>query len=187
MWGEAWSTSANIYGGEFTADPNVSSWFSNSTARSNAIGENAAHELDHILRGVGHSKNPGDINCEGTLVPASLRAQDNRSFTAADQQQKVKNLLSGASYKPYNAKDEKQNFNVMAVFGGTGWPEELKPDCTWVTISVELMAAPEMFAPRLHDRRGRMGLLRRPGSLFPACTRPACRRGCCSISPSSTC
>lgn len=145
VWGEAWSTTANVYGGEFTADPNVSSWFSNSTARSNAIGENAAHELDHILRGAGHSKNPGDVNCDGTLVPASQRAQDNRTFTEADKQQKIRNITNGHSYKPYNAKDEKQNFNVMAIFGGNGWPEELKPDCTWVTISVELMAAPEML------------------------------------------
>ncbi len=145
VWGEAWSTTANIYGGEFTADPNVSTWFSNSTARSNAIGENAAHELDHILRGAGHSRNPGDVNCDGTLVPASQRAQDNRSFTEADKQQKIRNITNGHSYKPYRAKDEKQNFNVMPVFGGTGWPEEFKPDCTWVTITVELMAAPEVL------------------------------------------
>jgi hypothetical protein len=149
VWGEAWSTSANVYGGEFTADSAVSSHFTNSTNRIRGIGETISHELDHILRGTGHSRNPGDINCDGTLVPASSVAADNRTFTSTDKAQKIRNILKGSTYNGYGAKEEKPfcNNNVMCVFGGNywDWDPDMKPFNTWVTIQLELLAPPELF------------------------------------------
>jgi hypothetical protein len=147
VWGEAWSTSANIYGGEFTRDSAVSSHFTSTTGRINGVGETVAHELDHILRGRGHVRNPGDINCDGTLVPASSVAADNRSFNSTDLRQKHKNIVAGATYKSYDAKPDKCEKNVVCVFGGEPitWDPDRKPFNTWVTLQVEMMADPEQF------------------------------------------
>ncbi len=145
-WGEAWHTSCTVYAGEFTQDPAVSGAFTNSTARSNAIGETAAHELDHVLRGPGHSHDPGDVNCAGGDVNTTQRAADNRTFTTADKNAKIRNINNGNSFKNWEARDAKVHANVMAVFGSTvDFDEFLKPDCHHVSLLLELAADPNMF------------------------------------------
>jgi hypothetical protein len=134
-YGWAPGTSATIYGGMFTA----MSAFGSTSSRVNGIGETAAHELDHILRGPGHtSGDPGDINASGTLVPATRRAQDNRSFSDKDKQQKLRNIMKGVNWLPYDARPKDECSYFRFIYGGDQNQWIGYPDDNMVSVSFQM-------------------------------------------------